>query len=254
MTTDNENDREMVQKLEQSKPASLSGGITASEIRATSLRKNYRLGGTEVQALRNVDLDINRGEFVAVVGVSGSGKSTLLHLIGGLDSPTSGDIVVAEQSLASMSNYEKSLYRRKTIGFVFQAFHLVPNLSAQQNLELTLTLQGTYGKERSERARKAIERVGLGHRANHKPGQLSGGEQQRITVARAIVNTPRVLLADEPTGNLDRATAWSLMSLIDEIRRENNMTVLMVTHDETLAKEFCERVVRMQDGHFVQTA
>ena len=202
-------------------------------------------------ALRGVDISIPRGEFVGIVGVSGSGKSTLMHLIGGLDSPDDGEIHVAGNSLARMSTYELALYRRSTIGFVFQAFYLVPNLTAEQNVELTLTLQGVYGKERTERARQAIERVGLSHRADHKPSQLSGGEQQRITVARAIVNQPRVLLADEPTGNLDRATARSLLKLIDDVRRDSEMTVLMVTHDESLAGEFCDCLLRMQDGRFL---
>ncbi len=223
-----------------------------AEIRIRGLKRHYSVGGSEVLALRGVDLNVYAGEFVGIVGVSGSGKSTLLHLTGGLDSPDEGEITVADQDLASMTSYQQSLYRRKTIGFVFQAFHLVPNLTAEQNVELTLTLQGVYGKDRTDRAAKAIERVGLAHRAKHKPGQLSGGEQQRITVARAIVNQPRVLLADEPTGNLDHATARSLMCLIDEIRHESNMTVLMVTHDESLAREYCDRLVRMQDGRFME--
>lgn len=226
--------------------------IDKAEIHVRNLSRSYVVGGTNVQALRGVDLDVFPGEFVGIVGVSGSGKSTLLQLVGGLDSPDDGSIRVAEQDLAKMSKYQKSLYRRKTIGFVFQAFYLVPNLTAEQNVQLTLTLQGTYGKERNARAKKAIERVGLSHRAEHKPGQMSGGEQQRITVARAIVNRPRVLLADEPTGNLDKATARSLMCLIDEIRRESNVTVLMVTHDETLAREYCDRMIRMEDGRFIE--
>lgn len=234
-------------------PRPVAGSSASTqEISVRDLRRSYRVGGTEVLALRGVDLDVAAGDFLGIVGVSGSGKSTLLHLIGGLDSPDAGEIIVADKRLSKMTAYEQALYRRQTIGFVFQAFHLVPNLTAEQNVQLTLTLQGVYGDERTGRAAQAIERVGLKHRAKHKPGQLSGGEQQRITVARAIVNRPRVLLADEPTGNLDRATAKSLMDLIDGIRRESGTTVLMVTHDESTASKYCDRLVRMQDGQFVE--
>ena len=229
-----------------------TGGAEAAEIRVRGVRRSYLVGNTEVRALRGVDLEISQGEFVGVVGVSGSGKSTLLHLIGGLDTEDDGVIEVAGRRLSSMTAYEKAIYRRETIGFVFQAFHLVPNLTAEQNLQLALTVQGIYGEERTKRAAMAIERVGLAHRAQHQPGQLSGGEQQRITVARAIVNHPRVLLADEPTGNLDQATAQSLMNLINELRLESQMTVLMVTHDESLARQYCDRIVRMRDGQFVE--
>lgn len=225
-----------------------------AEIHVRDLKRSYRVGGTDVVALRGINLDVKSGEFVGIIGVSGSGKSTLLHLIGGLDTPESGEIVVAEQSLSAMTSYQQALYRRQTIGFVFQAFHLVPNLTAEQNVQLTLTLQGVYGQERLDRSRAAIERVGLSGRAKHKPGQLSGGEQQRITVARAIVNRPRVLLADEPTGNLDRANAELLMNLIDDIRKQLGTTVLMVTHDEVLAGRYCDRLIRMQDGQFLEGA
>lgn len=223
---------------------------TQNEIVVQGLQRTYQVGGAEVLALRGVDLTVQAGEFVGIVGVSGSGKSTLLHLIGGLDSPDAGEIRVAGNNLLTMSAYERALYRRDTVGFVFQSFYLVPNLTAEQNIRLTLTLQGQYGKKREQLAAAAIERVGLSSRAGHKPGQLSGGEQQRITVARAIVNTPPVLLADEPTGNLDQATAASLMDLLNQLRRESPMTILMVTHDESLANTNCDRLVRMRDGQF----
>ena len=218
------------------------------EIDVQGLSRTYEVGGQKVLALRGVDLTVQRGEFVGVVGVSGSGKSTLLHLIGGLDSPDIGEITVAGRDLRKLNAFQKSLYRRQATGFVFQSFYLVPNLTALQNVRLALTLQGVYGRDRERRAMDAIERVGMSHRANHHPGQLSGGEQQRITVARAIANRPRVLLADEPTGNLDQSTARSLMQLLDEIRRESEMTILMVTHDEPLARDFCDRLLRMSDG------
>lgn len=225
--------------------------VPKAEILVQGLQRSYRVGTADVLALRGVDLRVETGEFVGVVGVSGSGKSTLLHLVGGLDTADEGNVVVANRDLGKMTAYEKSLYRRETIGFVFQSFYLVPNLTATQNVRLALTLQGVYGSERTRMADEAIDRVGMSHRANHKPGQLSGGEQQRITVARAIVNRPRLLLADEPTGNLDQVTANSLMGLIDEIRQENNMTILMVTHDESLATEYCDRTLRMRDGQFI---
>ena len=224
-----------------------------AQIAVRGLHRTYRVGGEDVYALRGVDLDIGVGEFLGVIGVSGSGKSTLLHLIGGLDSPTEGQICVAGKNLTELSEYERSVYRRTTTGFVFQSFYLVPNLTAEQNVQLALTMQGVYGDERTRLARQAIERVGLAHRAKHIPAQLSGGEQQRITVARAIANQPRVLLADEPTGNLDRRTATSLVELLDGIRKEVGMTILMVTHDESLAESWCDRIIQMQDGQFVST-
>ena len=221
-------------------------------IEAQNLHKTYRLGrDNNVHALRGVDMEVSAGEFVGIVGVSGSGKSTLLHLIGGLDSPSNGSIRVAGHELGEMNSHQRALYRRATVGFVFQSFYLVPNLTAEENIRLTLTFQGTYGEERRRLAREAVARVGLAHRAGHTPGQLSGGEQQRITIARAIVHRPRVLLADEPTGNLDRKTANNLLDLINDIRRETKMTVLMVTHDEALASHYSDRMIRMCDGEFV---
>lgn len=224
---------------------------SGAEVVVQKLHRTYRVGDSDVRALRGVDFEMAQGEFVGIVGVSGSGKSTLLHSVGGLDTPDTGDIFVGGQSLKQMSHYEKTLYRRKTTGFVFQSFYLVPNLTAVENVRLALTLQGIYGAERVRLADEAIERVGLSHRARHRPSQLSGGEQQRITVARAIVNRPRLLLADEPTGNLDQATASALLHLIDEIRKDVGMTVLMVTHDESLAEQHCDRIVRMADGNLI---
>ncbi len=221
------------------------------EIVTRDLHRVYQVGGSDVHALRGVNMEVSAGEFVGIVGVSGSGKSTLLHLIGGLDSPSNGSIRVAGHELGEMNSHQRSLYRRATVGFVFQSFYLVPNLTAEENIRLTLTFQGTYGAERRRLAREAVGRVGLADRAGHTPGQLSGGEQQRITIARAIVHRPRVLLADEPTGNLDRRTATQLMDLINDIRRDTGMTVVMVTHDEALATKYGDRTIRMCDGEFV---
>jgi len=217
-------------------------------IQTRELSRVYQVGGTDVHALRNVDLDVVEGEFVGLVGVSGSGKSTLLHLIGGLDTPTSGAVVVAGQSLNAMSSRQRSMYRRTTIGFIFQSFYLVPTLSAEANIRLALTLQGTYGTRRRQLAAEALKRVGLSDRVDHRPGQLSVGQQQRVAVARAIVHQPRVVLADEPTANLDRATATQLMDLLAEVNGEAGTTIVMVTHDDDLAKRYCSRIVQMSDG------
>ncbi len=221
----------------------------SGEIIVHQLTRRYRVGGEDVHALRGVDLNVRRGEFVGVVGVSGSGKSTLLHLIGGLDSPSSGQISVDGQDLGMMTSHELTMYRREFVGFVFQSFYLVPNLTAEANIRLALTFQGTYGAKRQRLAAEALDRVGLASRAGHRPGQLSGGEQQRVTVARAIVHQPRLLLADEPTGNLDRKTATALIDLIRTVSLETKMTVIMVTHDEQMASRYCDRMIRIQDGY-----
>jgi ABC-type lipoprotein export system ATPase subunit len=223
----------------------------AADVLVRNLARKYRVGDTDVTALQAVDLEVASGEFLAVVGVSGSGKSTLLHLLGGLDTPTSGDLVVAGHRLNQLSNYDRSLYRRKVVGFVFQSFYLLPHLTALRNVALALTLQGIYGDRRLELATRALDRVGLASRAGHRPGQLSGGEQQRVAVARAIAHQPRLLLADEPTGNLDQATAAGLMELIRDINRSIATTVILVTHDEELVSHYCDRMVRLRDGRLL---
>jgi ABC-type lipoprotein export system ATPase subunit len=209
------------------------------------------MGASEVAALDGIDLDIHRGEFLAIVGVSGSGKSTLLHLLGGLDTPTAGSIKVNDRELGSLKSFERSLYRRTTVGFVFQAFHLVPSMTAADNVGLALTFQGTYGPQRAARIAEALRHVGLEHRADHRPSQLSGGEQQRVALARALVNRPLLLLADEPTGNLDRRTAAEVINLIRQVNRDQGTTVVMVTHDEETAGRVADRVIRLSDGRLV---
>lgn len=221
------------------------------EILINGLTKIHRMGESDIHALRGINLAVSRGQFVGVVGVSGSGKSTLLHLVGGLDFPNSGTIRVAGRDICQMTRRQRTLFRRSTVGFVFQSFFLVPTLTAEQNVQLALTLQGSYGAERETLATEALRQVGLSDRAWHKPGQLSGGEQQRVAVARAIVHRPRLLLADEPTGNLDNDTARRLMDLIDTIRRESATTVVLVTHDEDMVSQYCDRLVRIRDGRFV---
>jgi ABC-type lipoprotein export system ATPase subunit len=204
-------------------------------IETRGLTRYYRVGPSTVRALDGVDLEVRRGELLAVLGVSGSGKSTLLHLLGGLDTPTSGTVRVEGRDLARFGSYQRTVYRRTTVGLVFQSYYLVPSLTAQQNVALALTFQGTFGPERRQRAAEAIRRVGLAERAGHRPGQLSGGEQQRVALARAIVHTPPLLLADEPTGNLDRTTAARIGRLLLELQQEEQMMLLVVTHSDRLA-------------------
>jgi putative ABC transport system ATP-binding protein len=220
---------------------------------ARGLTRIYRVGPAEIRALDGLDLDVARGEYVAVVGRSGSGKSTLLHLAGALDTPSAGSLVVDGRDLSSLAPIERALYRRTTVGFVFQSFHLVASLSAEQNVALALTFQGTFGEARRRLAREALARVGLAERASHRPGQLSGGEQQRVALARAIVHRPALLLADEPTGNLDRANADGVMALLRDVNRAGT-TVLLVTHDESTARREAGRVVRLDDGRPAEAA
>jgi len=206
----------------------------------------YRVGEGEVHALENVSLTIERGEHVALVGPSGSGKSTLLHIVGCLDRPTRGRYLLEGREVGTLSEEERSLIRRHRIGFVFQFFHLLPRLSALGNVELPMLFAGTAPEERRERASLALKAVGLSHRAEHRPDQLSGGERQRVAIARAVVMDPAVLLADEPTGNLDRASAGEVMELIEGMNAKG-LTLVVVTHDPAIA-ERAKRVVRMDDG------
>jgi putative ABC transport system ATP-binding protein len=216
-------------------------------IKARDLHRDYQLGEHHLTVLRGVNLDIEAGEMIALLGRSGSGKSTLLNLIGGLDRPTSGTIEVAGHELSALSRGELSQYRRSTVGFIFQSFNLVPRLKAWENVCLPLVFSGFGRAERRRRAMELLERVGLLERAEHRPSQLSGGEQQRVAVARALVNNPKMLLCDEPTGNLDTATSLEIMGLINQTYRDGN-TVLMVTHDPELAERHATRILRMSDG------
>lgn len=222
-----------------------------SLIETQDLVREYQMGGETVRALDGVSLSVAPGELVAVLGVSGSGKSTLLHLLGALDTPTSGSVLVDGRNLASLRPGERTLYRRTMVGLIFQAYYLVPSLTAEENVAVALTFQGTFGQERRRRAAEALERLGLAHRARHRPGQLSGGEQQRVAIARAIVHRPPLLLADEPTGNLDRATAADVVVRLNEIRRELGTTVVMVTHDHEMADRVADRVLHLRDGRLV---
>lgn len=229
-----------------------SAGTPKALIKVRGLTREYRVGPSTVRALDGLEIDVALGEFLAVLGVSGSGKSTLLHLLGGLDTPTSGSVSVRGEDLCSLNSYQRTVYRRTTVGFVFQSYYLVPSLTAEQNIALALTFQGTFGESRRRLAAEAVRRVGLQHRAGHRPGQLSGGEQQRVALARAMVHNPAILLADEPTGDLDRTTAAEVMSLVQGIHRELGTTVVMVTHDEETALRIADRVVRLRDGRLVE--
>jgi len=210
----------------------------------------FRVGEGEVHALKRVSLMIERGEHVALVGPSGSGKSTLLHIVGCLDRPTRGRYLLGGREVGTLSEEERSLIRRHRIGFVFQFFHLLPRLSALANVELPMLFAGTPPEERRERAAQALKAVGLSHRATHRPDQLSGGERQRVAIARAVVMDPAVLLADEPTGNLDRASAGEVMELIERMNAKG-LTLVVVTHDPAIA-ERAKRVIRMDDGELVR--
>jgi putative ABC transport system ATP-binding protein len=216
---------------------------------AQDLVKTYTLGDVELHALDGVSLTVASGEFVAIMGSSGSGKSTLMNILGCLDRPTSGSYVLAGREVAGLSRGDLAEVRNQTLGFVFQNFNLLARTSALENVELPLVYADVNRKERTERARAALERVGLGQRLYHHPSQLSGGQQQRVAIARAIVNRPRVMLADEPTGNLDSKTSLSVMALFQELW-EAGLTILYVTHDADVAR-YASRIVVLRDGHII---
>ena len=216
-------------------------------VRAVGLTRRYKMGDSSVDALRGVDLAIAHGEFVALVGPSGSGKSTVLNLIGGLDRPTSGEVWINGTELSASDERALTRHRRQHVGFVFQSFNLLSRLTAEENVALPLMFSGVPEKERLARARELLEQVGLGLRLDHRPTQLSAGGQQRVAIARALVGQPALLLADEPTGNLDTTTGAEIMSLLKELNQERGLTLLVVTHDPEVAA-FADRVVRLRDG------
>jgi putative ABC transport system ATP-binding protein len=212
--------------------------------------KLYEIGNSQVHSLDSVSLKIEKGEFLSVIGPSGSGKSTLLYTMGGLLTPTKGEVIVGGIPIYKLKNKERAEFRRENVGFIFQTFELLPYLTALENVMLPLHLAGISSSEQEEWAAEALDKVGLGKRASHKPTELSGGEQQRVGVARGIVNNPSILLADEPTGNLDQKTGNEIMGLLCDLYKKEGLTLIFVTHDPEKAK-LAGRVVEMLDGHIV---
>ena len=229
-------------------PVLLSSEIA---VRLSDVVKSYPAGAGPVHALQGVSLEVRRGERVALLGKSGSGKSTLLNLLAGLDRPTAGVIQVAGRDLGRLGADELARHRLTAVGMVFQSYNLIAARTALENVELPLVFAGRPPRERRAAARRALEQVGLGHRLGHRPPELSGGEQQRVAIARALINHPAVVLADEPTGNLDSDTAAGVMDLLGDRVRDEGTTLLLVTHDEELARRRTDRVVRLKDGRIV---
>ncbi len=232
-----------------------SEGSNGFAIRAEHVSRQYKMGDALIRAVNDISLEIRTGEFVALLGASGSGKSTLMNLIAGLDRPTSGAIVAQGKDLATMSSEELAHHRNRTIGIVFQSFQLLPRMTVEENVELPLRLAEMPRSERGALVSEALQRVGLGKRLKHRPMEISGGEQQRAAIARALVNRPMILLADEPTGNLDSKTGEEIMTLISEIHRGIHgttsgpgRTIIMVTHERALAEKYADRIVTLSDG------
>jgi len=221
--------------------------VSDAVIRTVGLTRDYPMGGEVVRALRGVDLEIPRNEFVAIMGPSGSGKSTLMNLIGCLDTPTSGQYWLAGTEVSRMSDDELARVRNQQIGFVFQTFNLLPRASSLHNVELPLIYAGLRAKERRARAEHSLDAVGLADRMEHKPAELSGGQRQRVAIARALVTEPSIILADEPTGNLDSTTSEEIMRVFEDLHRTSGQTIVMVTHEADIAKH-AERVVTLHDG------
>jgi putative ABC transport system ATP-binding protein len=217
-------------------------------VRADAVSRHYEMGAAMIRAVDDVTLEVRAGEFVALLGSSGSGKSTLLNLMAGLDRPTGGAIFANGRNLSELSSLELARYRSRTVGMVFQSFNLLPRMTLEENVELPLRLAEVDRAERGARVHSALERVHLEKRLGHRPSELSGGEQQRAALARALVNRPTLLFADEPTGNLDSATGESIMLLLKEIQQNLGMTIVMVTHERPLAERFADRIAALADG------
>jgi putative ABC transport system ATP-binding protein len=223
----------------------------ASLLETREVSKVYLMGSTSVTALDSVSLNVTEGEFVSIQGTSGSGKSTLLNMVGGLDHPTTGEVFFNAKALGPFSKNEMARYRRHSVGMIFQNFNLIPTMSAQENVALALAFGGLRGKQRRQRSAELLDRVGLSNRLTHRPAELSGGEQQRVAIARALANNPKILLADEPTGNVDSTRAHELLALLREMVNSDSLTILMVTHDHELATSFADRIILMKDGRVV---
>jgi putative ABC transport system ATP-binding protein len=217
-------------------------------LRARNVCRHYQMGETLIRAVDGISLQVRRGEFVALLGSSGSGKSSLLNLVAGLDRPTSGEVIVEDRDLAGLSREELAKHRLRTVGMVFQSFNLVARMTLAENVELPLRFAEVDRSQRPALTRHALERVGLGARITHRPSELSGGEQQRAALARALINQPKLLLADEPTGNLDSHTGTEIMNLIREFNQSLGMTIVMVTHERALAERYAKRMIFLADG------
>ncbi len=213
--------------------------------------KIYRMGNVEVPALRGLSVKISPGEFVAIMGPSGSGKSTAMNMVGCLDLPTRGSVILDGRDISKLHESDLAQIRGRRIGFVFQTFNLMPGLTAIENVTLPMIFQSIPGYEREKKARKLLEQVGLGHRLNHRPNKLSGGEQQRVAMARALSNNPEVILADEPTGNLDSKTGIDVMKMLSELHEKESKTIVMVTHDSNIAG-YAERIIHLKDGRAIE--
>ncbi|HEY4718978.1 MAG TPA: ABC transporter ATP-binding protein [Candidatus Methylomirabilis sp.] len=222
-------------------------------VEVRQLHKSFRMGGEELRILKGVTLTVRRGEFLAIVGPSGVGKSTLLHVVGGLDRPTAGGVYYDGVEISGLPEGKLAAFRNRTVGFVFQFHHLLPEFSALENAMMPALIGRHRREEAAEKARGLLQRVGLADRLTHRPGELSGGEQQRVAIARALLLSPRVLLADEPTGNLDAKTGDSIFDLLRELNREQGLTVILVTHNEWLAGQ-TDRILRIADGQLWETA
>ncbi len=220
-------------------------------IHSDNLCRHYRMGETVIRAVDGISLEVRAGEFVALLGTSGSGKSSVLNLIAGLDRPTSGSVVVQDRDLAKLSREELAKYRLHVVGMVFQSFNLIPSMTLAENVDLPLRFAEVDRGQRQTLARQALERVGLLARMNHRPSELSGGEQQRAALARALINRPQLLLADEPTGNLDSHTGTEIMDMVHQFNRELGMTVVMVTHERALAERYAQRMIFLADGKLI---
>lgn len=227
-----------------------SSADSNAAIRVENLCRQYRMGETIIRAVDNLNLEIRAAEFVALLGSSGSGKSSVLNLLAGLDRPTSGSVMVQDRDLAQLSREELARYRLHTVGMVFQSFNLIPSMTIAENVELPLRFAEVDRSKRETLTREALERVGLRARMNHRPTELSGGEQQRAALARALINHPQVLLADEPTGNLDSRTGTEIMNMVRELNRQLRMTIVMVTHERALAERYAGRLIFLADGKF----
>lgn len=232
-----------------SKPGNSQKGSPA--VRIVDLCRHYQMGETLIRAVDGVSLQVNPGEFVALLGSSGSGKSSLLNLVAGLDHPTSGAVIVQDRDLARLSREELAKHRLRTVGMVFQSFNLVSRMTLAENVELPLRFAEVDRSQRQALTRQALERVGLGARMEHRPSELSGGEQQRAALARALINQPRLLLADEPTGNLDSHTGTEIMNFVREFNQSLGMTIVMVTHERALAERYAKRMIFLADGKLI---